>query len=103
LSSLNIMNNLLKILILFTCFVLHNKVNGQYIQTAVTLMQAYSYQKSDSLSSFKLRTLNIQLNRETLDFLSSHENYSISDFKNLKSLYVGGIIGNALIDDYPVA
>ncbi|MFK8039277.1 MAG: hypothetical protein AB8B74_13370 [Crocinitomicaceae bacterium] len=96
------MNNILKILILFTCFVIHNKANGQYMQRAVTLMQAYSYQKIDALSSSKLRTLNIQLNRETIDFLSIHQNYSISDFKNLKQLKVEGLQGNALIDDYPV-
>lgn len=82
-------------------FVMHGNVYGQFMHHAVTLKKAYSYQEIDSLSNLKLETLNIQLNRETIDFLSTHKNYSILDFKNLKSLRVESVLGEPLINGYP--
>ncbi len=35
-------------------FVIHNKAHCQFLHHAVTLMQAYSYEKYDSLSHSKL-------------------------------------------------
>jgi hypothetical protein len=53
----------------------------------VTLVAAYSCKDSDR---HKLSHLEVQIDEKTTTFLRNHPDFSISDFKNLSSLSIGG-------------